>query len=537
MAPSMKKGLWRIGSNYARLLLNLALGLALVPLLIGWLGLEGFGVVALLGASVGVAQVFKDLTQRSMVRELGAAYHSGDRELFLRAYNSAYLLTGGLALLTAVCFVAIYLFLPVLNIPPELRGPAAGFLLWQASFMTLIVLFSPTFNMYMVEHRFAAYNLCLVLLRSANFVAAVLLAVVFGVSGDPAPLTLYSLVWASIASAVLLTAVGLAMLRDDRLRLRPRYIGREALRSIFGTFGWNTGVQFSMAAIEKTPPFILNLMIGGVVVNAIWGVVFQLSSYVRMVTVGVQFGADSVSAKMASGDDQEKATARVRAFMASQTRLNSLVALPAGLTLFVLAGPILDAWLASKLEDPESVIGPATLMTRILAVAIVTRAVSEGWVLILYGAGYVSRYAPVIFAGGVLAPVLGVLFTMVLPEGLRIQGPALGFTVVFSGVYLFALPIVGARCVGLTYMRVLAPMARPLGAAALPAPLLFLGYWLPGLVGTGFVGQVVVPAVSFGAVYAACSWWLVLGASERRRLLSVLERRGGRAPAEPGVTR
>jgi hypothetical protein len=165
--------------------------------------------------------------------------------------------------------------------------------------------------------------------------------------------------------------------------------------------------------------------------------------------------------------------------------------------MIALARPLLDAWIGHKVDDPAAIMGPATLMVRILAVAIVTRAVSEGWITVLYGAGYVSRYAPVIFVGGVLAPVLGIVLTMVLPESLRVQGPALAFMLVMSSVYLLALPVVGARCIGDSYFRMLTPVLRPLLIAAV-VPI--VGLSLLDTQGTVGPGDVAVRAAVVAGV-------------------------------------
>lgn len=532
----MNAGLIRIASNYTRLLTTLALGLIVVPLLIGWLGDDAFGIISLLGSSVGVAALFRDLTHRSMIRELGAAYHSGDEKLFLSTYNSSFLISGAVAVLTALSFGVLLALFPKFNIPDPLRGPAMAFLLWQASHAILIVLLSPAFNMYLVKHKFASYNAWYICIRAGNLAAAVLLSYVLGVPGDPSPLALYGFVWATLDNLILLGAVAVIMLKDRRLVVRTRYMNRDALRSIRGTFGWNTGVQVAMAAIEKAPPFILNIMVGTVIANAIWGIAYRLTSYVRMATIGVQFGADSVSAKLSSGADAEIAARRVREFMTTQTRLNAFVALPVGLAMIALAGPLLQAWVGHKVQDPAAIMGPATLMVRILAVAIITRAVSEGWVTVLYGAGYVSRYAWVIFAGGVLAPVLGIVLTFVLPSDLRVQGPALGFMIVVSSVYMFALPVVGARCIGESYVRMLAPMVRPLVVAAVTAPALWLGVWFPGTFGAGFLGQVIIPGGLFGMIYAPLSLVFVLTPKERQRLLRFGRGSASRPNAAPAAS-
>lgn len=522
----MKSGIIRIASNYTRLLATLLMGLFVVPLVIGWLGDEAFGIISLLGASVGLAAVFRELTHKSMIRELGAAYHSNDPQAFLETYNSAYILSTAVAGLTLLAFGILLLIFPRLNISDELRKPAMIFLLAQASHAILIVLFSPAFNMYMVQHRFISYNSWYILLRGANFLAAVTLIKIFHLPGQPTSLATYGLLWAGLDNIFLILAVGLLMLGDKRLFIRKQHMHRKALSNILGTFGWNTGVQLSMASIERLPPFILNLMIGPIA-NTIWGVVYRLTSYVRMVTIGVQFGADSVSAKLSASND-EHATRRVRNYMSNQTRLNALVALPAGLIMFILARPLLDAWIGHKVEDPQAILAPAALMTRILAVAIVTRAVSEGWVTVLYGAGFVSRYAPVIFAGGILAPLLGILAIWVLPEHLKVQGPALGFAFVVSSVYLLALPVVGSKCVEQSYFHMLAPMKRPLLAATLAAPALFLSQIFHN---PSPIYQLLIPTIAFGMVYGLLAFTIVLTSRERHRLFALIPMNPVKSPS------
>ncbi len=102
-----------------------------------------------------------------------------------------------------------------------------------------------------------------------------------------------------------------------------------------------------------------------------------------------------------------------------------------------------------------------------------------------------------------------------------------------SSVYLLALPVVGARCVDQRYCHMLAPVLKPRLVAAIAAPMLWLGHWFAGSLGTGFLGQVIVPSAAFGAVYAPLALLLILTPQERHRLLAVIDRqRFGRSSVE-----
>ena len=89
-----QKGFHRIIANYGRLLATMAMGIATVPLQVAWLGMEGFGLLGLVGSSVGLGRMLQDMMRSSMVRELGAAWHNRKEENFKRtsAFKHFYIL-------------------------------------------------------------------------------------------------------------------------------------------------------------------------------------------------------------------------------------------------------------------------------------------------------------------------------------------------------------------------------------------------------------------------------------------------------------
>ena len=92
MSNEARRGLVRILSNYTRLLITLALGLLVVPLTLNWLGDEAFGLITLLGANIGLAGIFRQIIQMSLIRELGQAYHADD-ETFRKGYSTICLIS------------------------------------------------------------------------------------------------------------------------------------------------------------------------------------------------------------------------------------------------------------------------------------------------------------------------------------------------------------------------------------------------------------------------------------------------------------
>src|SRR5438552_14481694 len=94
----------RIIANYVRLFIVVGLGLALVRLLLALVGKETVGLIAYVGSTVGFAVTVEEIVGWSMIRELGAARHSGDQRHFREMYNSAPVVSASAAVLTVGAF-------------------------------------------------------------------------------------------------------------------------------------------------------------------------------------------------------------------------------------------------------------------------------------------------------------------------------------------------------------------------------------------------------------------------------------------------
>jgi O-antigen/teichoic acid export membrane protein len=525
MASEFKRSFVRIAANYARLLSTLVLGLLVVPILLGGLGVDGFGIISLLGSTVGLAAFFRELTHRSMVRELGSAYHDSAPLAFDKAFNSACILAAGVSAITVCAFLVLLTIFPYLKIPDHLRDSAFWFLIAQGCTAAYTVLISPVYNMYVVKERFIAFNIAYTLQRSSNIISISTLIFLVGINDPAKLLLLHGILWSCLDITFQTAAALLIIASDHRLIPRRSLMSREGLRPIAGTFGWNTGVYASFSLHERVPPLILNLAFG-LAANAVWGVAFRFVSYVRMATFGMQFGADMVSARLSASND-EAARRAVRDLLFVQTRLNALAALPVGLLMLVLTEPMLGLWVGKRLEEHGDVFAQAVLTTRILAIAVITRAISEAWMTVLYGAGHVRRYAPIVMLGGILNPITALILITVLPTPQSLYGPAIAFTGILSLVNMIALPIIAARVFHVGAWRVVLPMWRPAVVTIAASPVL-AGYWLINWPHVA-VALIVVVGV-FGTVFAGLTWAIVLTAGERARFTRFFHRVARRKP-------
>ena len=215
-----------------------------------------------------------------------------------------------------------------------------------------------------------------------------------------------------------------------------------------------------------------------------------------------------------------------------------MIALPASVVVFVYGWVIFDVWVGGSIKDYDAIMPVAVYMSRILAIALMARAISETWLIILYGAGFVKAYAPWVFAGGIFAPVASIVLMLTLPDSLVVYAPPAMCAFVLVTIHLFGLPIIAGKCLHIKPSSLLLSLTRPVIVTAIATAcalgVLAIGGRLDDL---GFGGQLTVERGQnidwvwilgslgvFGSVYAGCSYAIVLESSERKRIMNLIRR-------------
>lgn len=473
MASEAVLGAIRIGSNYTRQAVALVLGIVLVALLVRWLGTEAYGLTMLITATVGLASLIEDVVRGSLIRELGAAYHSGDRDRFRQIYDSAWLISVGGAVVALISFGAAYLILPELSIPEELLGAARYMLVLEGLYTCLYILVSPACNMLLVREMFIADNLWQIARRVGQFAVAAVLYKAGNIEGVAARLEAYYLGYTVISLVLLVAVIGLIMYRSRSCRPRPWRATRPAVREILGTIGWYSAMNIALNVHERIPAFILNAYFG-LQANAIYGFGIVLASYVRMLTVGVNSGLDAVAARVVHRSSDLSLTRFIRAY----TMLHAATAVPGAVALLVVGGAIVQVWIGGSVDNPEELLPAVVTMLPLLVIPVLLRSISDCWIRILYGAGFVRRIAPTILMGLLVNPVLGLLLYAILPAEQKIYGPVIGMGAAFAIFHFVLLPARGAAALGLRTTDLLRPTLRPLAAGVAAAPILVMARFL-----------------------------------------------------------
>ncbi|MDP7005939.1 MAG: MATE family efflux transporter [Phycisphaerales bacterium] len=525
--PSEKlKGLHRIGTNYGRLIATMAMGIATVPLQFKWLGMDGFGLISLVGSSIGIGGMLQDMMRSSMVRELGDAWHRREDGKFQESFAAAFLVSAYVTILTALIFAGIiFLLLPVLDIPSNWLGSAQWITACSGISTCLVVLLAPTINMLVVREHFFWHNLWTVSSRSAFLIATIIPFLIFNVTDIPQGLTLFGYIIMIVGVASTLLLIGGFVIVDRRMFPTYRGSTREAMKKVAGTFGWNSGVVGAMNLHERVANYIMNYFFG-LWGNAVFTLALRLVSYIRMASLGLTFGLDSVSARLSSTEDHTT----LKSMFRHSTRMLGFVSFPAMVVVFVIAEPLLRMWVGRSIENPTEILPASEILVKIMVVGLACRAVSDGWMKLFYGAGHIRKYAPYVFAGGLFNPILSVLLIFILPTNIAFTGAAIAYSVVFFVVHMIIMPQVSAKSVGLTLGKILRPSFRPLAIAIAVAPTLLIPNYFSDtelMKWTGVIGSVCC----YGIAYSVTSWCFLLSKRERggiqRLILQLTKRQAG----------
>ena len=523
MASEARRGLIRIVANYTRVLTTVLIGVMLVPLLLQATGNDGWALIAFLGSTIGLASMAQQVVRSSLIRELGAAYHSGRADEFRSTYNAAVAISAVLALLAVGVFAALWAVIPLFQIPDHLI-PAARWLVAATGADTIaVLLLAAPFTMYVVTERMVAFNAWLIVNRLCYLIAAAWV-VVQGIDDPGRGITVYALTSSGLAIGALSMAAVVMMVIDRRLIPAPATITRAALKSVLSVGGWNAAATTATASHIRLAPLIMNLTFNimslpsGLFGNLILGLAIRLTVAVRQLTTGMTGGLDAVSARLSI----TRSAGAVRTLMHHSTRLHGLATFPVAIGVVALAEPVLRLWVGDALEDPQTTLPKAIVLIRIMMLGMIARAISDGWIRILYGAGHVRRYAPSILLGGIINPLLAVLLLGILPPSMRYTAVAWAYSGVLIIIHAGLVPLFGAKALQISYGQFFRPLVRPLLVALVCSPILLLSTGQPDE--WSFLHLVVVVG-AYSIAYAAGCVMFVMDRAERIRFTKAALRR------------
>ncbi|MCH7847502.1 MAG: hypothetical protein IIB53_03985 [Planctomycetes bacterium] len=528
MASEAKRGLIRIVSNYARVISNVVLGLLLVPMLLQVAGNDGWALIALLGSTIGLASMAQDIVRSSLIRELGTAYHSGDgstgTDLFRHVYNSALAISAVIAGLAVVVFAVLWFVVPLLDISNDLLPAAQWLVVAKGAETVAVLLLAAPFNMYKVTERMVAFNAWQIATRSSYIIAAAWLLLVHG-PGDPGRIvTYYAFISSALVITVLTIAVAVIMFSDRRLIPALSFVTRSAIKAILHVGGWNAAASAATMLYRRLAPVLMNLASGLMSLpSGLFGVLIlalsiQVTVSVRRLTMGMTDGLDAVSTRLSMTAD----ASAIRALMHHSTRLHGVAAFPLAIIILLVPEILLRLWLGGRIDDPQTTLPLAVTLIQIMTLGMVARAVSDGWIRILYGAGHVRRYAWIIIAGAVIYPLVFGVLLVILPTASRYTAVTWAYSAVLVIVHGLLVPLAGARALRIRYADFFVPLVRPLIIAVVCSPILLLAH---GKQGQSELLWLIAALALYGVTYLGLCIAFVMNQVERRRFTKAALRR------------
>ncbi len=525
MPSEARRGAIRIASNYLRLVFVILLGLWLARIQFDAMGPVGFGLIALLGSTAGIASIIDAVMRRSMIRELGSAYHAEDPAEFRNVYNSALLIVCGAAVVTALLTMVLWSLLPYFNIPAEFFGAARWFVLFKGLEYCLRILLTPGYNMYIVTERMAAFNTLTTATRVA-YVAAAGLALVLSSHDQPRALVLFGAFSAAARTLVVLIAIVLITFQYPGMVPRPRSASLATAAGILKMSGWNSLVIVANNLHIRLDAIFMNFWFGADFGNVVFGTGAILASYVRRATSGATDGIEAVATRMSTRSSEDD----LRRLVHTQTRLHAFVSVPAAVLLGVLTEPVIKVWLGQRLAGDPALLPSAVVIARILIIGTAVRAIADAWVRIFYGTGDVKRFAWLCLAGGVANPIFAVALYMsgVLPEEWRYTAPACAYVLSYAVFALLVLPLPASRILKARYFDMLRPAIGSVVCAAAAAPILLMFAGVPEWTAIWLAAA----GCAYGAIYTPLAFAFVLTREERARFIDF-----GRRLANPETRR
>jgi hypothetical protein len=356
-----------------------------------------------------------------------------------------------------------------------------------------------------------------VMRRSSILIGAVVALSVYRGQEQAHALVLFAIVQVSVNILVQFIAVVWAFILDRRAIPRFSCASKAGMKRVFATAKWNAAALGASTIQLQIDQLLMNLLFG-LFGNAVFGLATRLSAYVRMIVNGMSVGMDAVTVRLDSGGDGELP---IKELLRHSTRLHAVALMPALLYLLVYSNQFFHVWIARSIENPEQKIPTAVMVVFVLLFGMGARAMSDNWTAILYGAGHVRKYAPLIVLGAILNPIVVLLYWKLLPGDLPIISPAAGFTTIMILFHFVGIPMHVTRCLNVSWGDVYSPMFRPLvlAAVSLPVALLFrapIESWT--------ILRLFGSMAAYGVAYTALCVFFELTAAERNRIGSALRR-------------
>jgi O-antigen/teichoic acid export membrane protein len=312
------------------------------------------------------------------------------------------------------------------------------------------------------------------------------------------------------------------------LRIRPSlaHVGR--LREVTGFSIYTTLIDWANRLNYQLDSLVIGAFLGAPAV-AVWAPAERIVSATQRLTNQV----NGMLFPMVVDSDAARQDARLRQILLEGTRLSLAFVVPIATTLVVLASPVIHAWLGAR----ASIVAGSIPVLQILAVAVAIRVGGATGTTVLKGAGRHRLLAFVNLGTGVINVVLSAL----LIRRFGLAGVAWGTLAPIAATTFLVLYPAACRRAGLPLSTALSRAILPAIWPAIPAAALL---WITRGLLPPTLPSVALQAGAAAAVYFAVLAGVAIDREDRAfyvsRIRDLVRRRAGaslagKAPASVGA--
>ena len=508
-----------LSTRYLSIVVEMAIGLLLLPFNLKYLGEGNYGLWVLLG-SVTMHFSLLELGNGSAMVKFVAQYRALKNGRAINEIASSMFVVFGVlgivayALLTAIALNLEHLF--------ALSSAQAALGRWILLIIGIHITANFPFSVYGgVTGGFQRYDI-----NNRVAVVTTVVAALVNVAVVLAGGTLIMLVAATTlvrVAAYFVYAANAHRVFPD-LDVRPSLFTVARVREVMGFSAYTTGIDWANKLNYQLDQVIIGAFLGPVAVAA-WAPAERIVSGIQRLTNQM----NGVLFPLMVDSDASRMPTRLQQILIEGTRLSLAAVIPVSAAVFVLADPLIRVWLGTKADDLTG----AVPVLQILTVAVAVRVGNATGTTLLKGTGKHRMLAAVNLATG----VVNVALSAALIGAFGLTGVAYGTLVPIAVAAVVVLFPAACRHVGVPAAHVLYRGVVPAVWPVLPAALLM---WALRDIAEPRLTTLVLESAAGAAVYFGLFIGVAMGARDRalyvQRVRELIGRRNRAVAPKSPVT-
>ena len=440
-----------VSTRYVSIVVELVIGLLLLPFNLKYLGEANYGLWVLLGALTTHFSLL-ELGNGSAMVKFVAQYRALKQGRAINEIASSMFVVFGVIGLAAYALMAGL----ALNLERlfHLSASQAAIGQWLLLIIGVHVTANFPFSVYGgVTGGFQRYDINNRVAVVTTVVAALVNVAVVLAGGSL--IALVSSTTAVRVSAYFVYAANAYRVFPD-LRVRPSLFSRARVREVMGFSAYTTGIDWANKLNYQLDQIVIGAFLGPVAV-AVWAPAERIVSGIQRLTNQV----NGVLFPLMVDSDATRERDRLQQILIEGTRFSLFAVLPISAAVFVLAEPLIHVWLGSKADDMAAAIP----VLQILTVAVAIRVGNATGTTLLKGTGRHRMLAGINLATG----AVNVALSAALITSFGLRGVAYGTLLPIAVSAALILFPTACRHVGLPVSHVLRRAVVPAVWPVIPA--------------------------------------------------------------------